>query len=88
MEYSGCDWDPRKDLGNRRKHGVRFTLACCVLDDPHRTEIWDDEDCGEERLIATGWVGPVGLVVAFTVRVGRERIIFARKANRKEEQEY
>jgi uncharacterized DUF497 family protein len=59
-----------------------------VFDDPHRTEIPDDEDYGEERLIATGRVGPVVLVVTFTVRAGRERIISARKASRNEEQEY
>jgi uncharacterized DUF497 family protein len=39
MGCSGCDWDPRKDLENQRKHRVKFDDACCVFEVPFREEI-------------------------------------------------
>jgi uncharacterized DUF497 family protein len=88
MECTGCDWDPEKDAENQRKHGVDFEDACCVFDDPCRIVVPDERDYGEVRLIATGRVGSQILVVVFTERNGRERIISARKANRREEEMY
>lgn len=85
---SGCEWDLNKEQSNRRKHRVRFAVACCVFDDPHRVIEPDHGDYAEERFVATGRVGPVVLVVAFTVRAGRERIISARRASRQEERTY
>jgi uncharacterized DUF497 family protein len=74
---------------NQRKHdGITFADACCVFDDPNRDEAEDDSDYGEERFIATGRVGNVILVVVFTQRNGRERIISARKAGPRERRAY
>lgn len=90
MQYNslrcpGCEWDPEKDAENQRKHdGITFADACCVLDDPLREIVEDDSDYGEERFIATGRVGHVILVVVFTERNGRERLISARKAEPRE----
>lgn len=88
MRCFGCDWEPRKDLENQRKHGVKFVVACCVFDDPHQNVVPDDGDYDEDRWIGIGRVGPVVLVVAFTERNGRERIVSARRAKRREEQAY
>ena len=85
MGCSGCDWDPRKDWENQRKHRVKFTDACCVFEDPFREEVEDDADHGELRWLVTGRVGVDILVVVFTERNGRERIVSARKAERQEE---
>ncbi|MGH2618015.1 MAG: BrnT family toxin [Thermomicrobiales bacterium] len=88
MAYSVCEWDPEKDAENQRKHGVDFEDACCVFDDLYHIVVPDDCDYVEDRLIATGRVGSKVLVVVFTERNGRERIISARKANRREEETY
>ena len=52
-----------------------------MFDDPLRQVVEDDADYGEERFIATGRVGNVILVVVYTERNRRERIISARKAS-------
>lgn len=88
MRCSGCDWDPQKALQNQHKHGVRFEVACCVFDDPHRDAVFDDGDYDEDRWITVGRVGPVVLVVVYAYRNGRIRIISARRAKRREEQTY
>jgi uncharacterized DUF497 family protein len=86
---SGCDWDPEKDAENQRKHeGITFADACYVFDDPLQDVVEDDRDYGERRFIATGRVGNVILVVVFTERAGRERIISARKAEPRERRAY
>ena len=85
----GCEWDPEKDADNQRKHeGVTFADACCVFDDPLRDVVEDESAYGEQRFIATGRVGNVILVVVFTERNGRERIISARKAEPRERRAY
>ncbi len=86
MDGSGCVWNAAKDSENQRKHGISFEEACRVFDDPHHTVIPDDREYDEERLIATGRVGEGVLIVVFTDRGGRERIISARRAKRPEEE--
>jgi uncharacterized DUF497 family protein len=88
MRCPGCDWDPRKDFENRRKHGISFDEACCVFEDPHRIEERDDREYDEDRWIVLGRVGSVVLVVVYAERSGKERIISARKAEPREEATY
>jgi uncharacterized protein len=89
MECHDCDWDPHKDIENQRKHdGIRFAEACCVFRDPGRSETYDEGDYDEDRWIATGMVGRTVLVVIYTERNNRQRIISARKAVQKEEAAY
>jgi uncharacterized DUF497 family protein len=71
-----------------RKHGVRFEIACCVFEDPHRDVEIDDREYDDDRWIVVGSAGPFILVVVYTFRDGGRRIISARKANRREEQAY
>ena len=79
------EWDDAKAALNLRKHGIAFEDALYVFLDPGRIDMVDDRgDYGEERWLSIGWVNPVLLVVAHTVRgVSGEaiRIISARKAN-------
>jgi uncharacterized DUF497 family protein len=71
-----------------RKHGIRFEIACCVFDDPYRDAILDDREYDEDRWTIVGRAGPLLLVVAYTYRKDRWRIISARKAKPQEEQAY
>lgn len=80
------EWDPRKASGNLKKHGTSFAEAVTVFSDP-AARIFDDPDhsVDERREIIIGYSArPRLLIVGFTERVGRVRIITARRASRAE----
>lgn len=86
MDY---EWDPRKASHNLRKHGVDFADAVIALEDENALTI-EDPDYDEHRFKTLG-MGPAlnVLFVVHCVRSGnRIRIIHARKAERKEAQQY
>jgi uncharacterized DUF497 family protein len=85
MEF---EWDPSKAVANLRKHGVRFAEAVTIFEDDSALTMPDD-DVTEERIISIG-MGSLGrvLVVAYTFRDDRVRIISARKATRREQSQY
>ncbi|MGA7342174.1 MAG: BrnT family toxin [Terracidiphilus sp.] len=88
-EWPEFEWDAAKARRNLRVHGVSFPAATGVFLDPFRLEDADArEDYGEDRYLTVGFASQVLLVVAFTVRGKRIRLISARKANRYEEEEY
>ncbi len=75
---------------NIRRHGVRFSDAVGVFSDVSALTLADDEHGeGEDRFVITGAdiMGRV-LVVVFTWRADRIRIISARVANRNERKQY
>ena len=83
---SEFDWDPRKSGRNLAKHGVSFAEALTVFSDP-AAQIFDDPDhsSDERREIIVGYSHrPRLLVVGFTERGHRVRIITARRASRAE----
>ena len=83
---SEFEWDRRKAARNRKKHGVSFPEALTVFADP-QARIFDDPDhsIDERREIIVGYSRrPRLLVVGFTERSGRVRIIPARRASRNE----
>jgi uncharacterized protein len=89
MEWDEFEWDDDKADANLRRHGIDFPTATRVFDDPFLIVDEDDsEDYGEERLIATGVVDGVTVVVVFTERGNRTRIISARKATQHEQRHY
>ena len=80
------EWDPRKATGNLKKHGISFAEAVTVFSDP-AARIFDDPDhsVDERREIIIGYSArPRLLIVGFTERAGRVRIITARRASRAE----
>jgi uncharacterized DUF497 family protein len=80
------EWDQRKAARNLKKHGVSFAEALTFFADP-QARIFDDPDhsVDERREIIVGYSsGPRLLVVGFTERAGRVRIINARRASRAE----
>jgi len=82
------EWDPNKAASNLRKHGVRLAEAATVFEDDAMLTMPDDEP-DEERFVAIG-IGSMGrvLVVVYTTRGNRIRIISARKATRQERSQY
>ena len=82
------EWDPRKAAANLKKHGVDFADAATVLHDEQAITVRDDEG-DEERYVTIGMdaLGNV-LVVVYTWRGERPRLISARKAKPQEREQY
>lgn len=82
------EWDRGKATANLRKHGVDFADAVGVFSDPLAATI-ADRYRDEERFITIGTdtLGQL-LVVVYTWRVTRIRIISAREATRHERRHY
>ena len=82
------DWDPAKARTHLRKHGIDFADAATVFSDDYALSIPDDYP-DEERFVTIGMdaLGRI-LVVAFTWRGQRIRIISARKAESHERKQY
>ena len=85
MDY---EWDPVKAKSNFRKHGVDFADAATVFSDDYALTIPDD-DPDEERFVTIG-VDALEriLIVVYTWRSRRIRIISARKADSYERKQY
>ena len=84
------EWDPRKSASNRRKHGVGFEEASTVFTDEHALLIDDpDHSEDEDRFVLIGnSVRNRLVVVVFTERDNRIRVISARLANPRERNDY
>ena len=87
MEF---EWHDVKAEANFDVHGVSFELAKAVFKDSFSIERIDDrEDYGEDRFLLIGMTaGQDLLFVAYTKRQGRIRIISARRATRREQDDY
>lgn len=86
MEFG---WDPRKATVNLRKHRVDFADAGTVLHDDHAITIADETADDEDRFVTLGLdaLGRV-LVVVYTWRGDRPRLMSARKSTRRERRQY
>jgi uncharacterized DUF497 family protein len=72
------EWDPAKDVANRRKHGVSFADAQLAFLDPRRVIARDVvHSVTEERHYCIGCVARRIMTVRFTWREGVIRIIGA-----------
>ena len=87
--HTRIEWDPRKAMANRLRHGVRFSDAEAVLFDPVALTRDDPDAIGEARFVTVG-VDVAGrvLVLVYTYREDRIRIVSARKAAREERAQY
>jgi uncharacterized protein len=87
MEF---EWDREKAAENRHKHRIPFDEALTVFADP-LAAIFDDpvHSAAEGREIIIGHSSRRRLlIVCFTERRGRVRIISARRATRREQKSY
>lgn len=84
------EWDPDKAAENLKKHGVGFPEATTVFADPLELTIRDpDHSDGEARFLSLGMSTANRLVVvAYTEREDKIRIIHARVAAPKERRAY
>ena len=87
MEF---EWNPEKEQSNVQKHGVDFTEAATVFGDPLELTIADpDHSVGEFRYLSMGRSSLYRLLVVFyTEREQRIRIVGARVASPKERRHY
>ena len=87
MQDDEFEWDDRKAVRNISKHGVSFELARAAFDDPLAIDE-DDPDPDEERYNRLCRFDVSLVVVCYTERDDRTRIISARKANQHEQYIY
>ena len=82
------EWDSRKAAANLSKHGVDFADAATVVYDDQAITI-PEERSGEERFVTIGMdaLGRI-LVVVYTWRDERLRLISATKATPRERRQY
>lgn len=87
MEF---EWDRRKAERNVRKHGVSFDEAVTVFADPFEPMVDDpDHSFGEERYVSVGRSARDRLlVVGYSERGSKIRLIFARRATVPERFDY
>ena len=87
-EERNPEWDPRKADANYRNHGVRFSEAATVLSDELAVTV-EDTRVGEQRFVTIGESAEGRLlVVVYTWRGERVRLISARQATPKERRSY
>lgn len=88
--YLEFEWDLRKDEANLLKHGLRFSEALGLWQDPFSFEVFDpDSPVDEDRWVRIGITGMGRIVVAVSCdRETRTRIISARSATEREERKY
>ncbi len=86
------EWDDRKNRTNYEKHGIWFEEAQTVWADARSAEFFDSEHSEEEeRFLRIGTSSRLKvLLVVFCEREESEtiRIVSARKASRKEQEQY
>lgn len=87
-DWADVEWDSRKAAANLKKHGVDFADAATVLHDEQAITVRDDQ-ADEERYVTIGMdaLGNV-LVVVYTWRDDRPRLISARNAKAQEREQY
>jgi uncharacterized DUF497 family protein len=84
------EWDRKKAVANRRKHGVTFAEASSTLRDPFSATAHDPDHSDDEDRFVTFGVSSLGrlLAVSHTDRGDAVRIISARVATNVERQIY
>jgi len=84
------EWDSRKAAVNRRKHGIDFADATAVFEDERALTVKDEITAVDETRMLTLGRDAMGrlLVVAYTWRGERIRLISARRATSGERRQY
>lgn len=84
------EWHPGKAAANLSKHRISFEEAITVFADPlARIHVDPDHSEGDDRKIIVGHSNQGKLLlVAFTERQARIRLISARRATRQERKDY
>ena len=86
----GFEWDDEKAAANLAKHGVSFTEAQTVFDDPLYVDFYDPDHSDDEQryiIIGESQQGRL-LLVSYTERDETVRLISAREVTRSEREVY
>jgi uncharacterized DUF497 family protein len=77
------EWDRRRAIANRRKHGVGFDEAATCFEDPQGCYYRNESPSYEDRLILIAYSQKQRLLFVVHAEVGRDtiRIVSARKAS-------
>ena len=83
-------WDPSKERGNKRDHGIAFQEATTVFGDSLAVTVSDpDHSVGQERFVTMGHsISGTLLVVCHTEQRDTIRVISARRATAHERKDY
>ncbi len=87
MEF---EWDADKAAANQNKHGVTFSEAQAVFADPLFVDFYDPAHSDDEErylIIGRSEAGHL-LLVSYTERNDKTRIISARSATPREQRDY
>lgn len=85
------EFDPEKDMSNRRKHGFGLVAAQALFEGPFIEEEDRRKAYDETRFIAIGPLAALDnrlFVAIYTWRESKRRIISFRKANDREARKY
>jgi uncharacterized protein len=88
MRDDQFEWDDRKAARNALQHRVTFEAARLAFSDPRAIDRLDLDETAEDRMLLTGLANNVLLTVCFAERGRRIRIISARKATKREQDDY
>jgi hypothetical protein len=84
------EWDARKAAVNRRQHGIDLADATAVFEDARALTVEDEISAVDEQRILTLGRDALArlIVVAYTRRGGRVRLLSARTATPSERRQY
>jgi uncharacterized DUF497 family protein len=81
------EFDQSKSDSNRRKHGIDFTAAQALWEDPDRLQVPVRSE-GEARFMLIGRIGEKHCSAIITMRGQNTRIISVRRSRKEEIQRY
>lgn len=81
------EWNEKKSESNFKKHGFRFDSAALLFEGDYITKRDIRKDYGEPRFLSMGTLGENKrvVVISYTPRSSKLRIISMRKANNREQ---
>ena len=89
MQDDRFEWDDDKARNNLFSHKISFEVARLVFEDENSIDKIDDRNVyDEDRSNRVGIVGSKLIIVCYTYREDRIRIISARKATKREQKAY
>ena len=81
------EWDPKKNIANEVKHGINFSQAEAIWNDPWRMEVEVSTE-GEQRFMTIGMIAHRHWSAIWTPRGDNIRIISVRRARKVEIDRY
>lgn len=82
------EWDENKNRANIQLHRIDFCDGWRIFENPVIRKIDNRKDYGEVRWVGLGKLNQAVVVIVYTIRGHKIRIISIRRANRHERQIY